>query len=114
MFLGYERPRSLGRLVYGSGHAAIVHGFLEQALAGKSRTDSRVPASIKLILVDPSSGERSAPGSGAILEAFKLGTEPPAEGPRRCRLGSGRRPGPGGLCPSRPHLLLLMKLMLEP
>ncbi len=29
----------------------------------------------------PYSGERSAPGAGAILEAFKPGTEPPAAEP---------------------------------
>ncbi|SCY78191.1 penicillin-binding protein 1A [Microvirga guangxiensis] len=78
VFLGYDRPRSLGRSAYGSGHAApIVRAFLEQALAGKPRAAFRVPAGIKLIPVDPYTGERTASGSGAILEAFKPGTEPP-------------------------------------
>jgi penicillin-binding protein 1A len=82
VFLGYDRPRSLGRSAYGSNHAApIVRAFLEQALAGKPRTAFRVPAGIKLVPVDPYTGERSAPGSGAILEAFKPGTEPPAAEP---------------------------------
>ncbi|QRM35890.1 penicillin-binding protein 1A [Microvirga sp. VF16] len=79
VFLGYDRPRSLGRSAYGSGHAApIVRAFLEQALAGKPRTAFRVPAGIKLIPVDPYTGDRSALGAGTILEAFKPGTEPPA------------------------------------
>ncbi|WP_262027003.1 penicillin-binding protein 1A [Microvirga sp. Mcv34] len=77
VFLGYDRPRSLGRSAYGSGHAApIARAFLEQALAGTPPTAFRVPTGIKLIPVDPFTGERSAPGRG-ILEAFKPGTEPP-------------------------------------
>ncbi|WP_262298124.1 penicillin-binding protein 1A [Microvirga sesbaniae] len=82
VFLGYDRPRSLGKTAYGAGHAApIVRAFLEQALAGKPHTAFRVPAGIKLIPVDPFTGTRSAPGAGAILEAFKPGTEPPAAAP---------------------------------
>lgn len=81
VFVGYDRPRSLGKSAYGSVHAApIVRAFLEQALAGKPKTAFRVPPGIKLIPVDPYTGERSAPGSG-ILEAFKPGTEPPAAEP---------------------------------
>ena len=82
VFLGYDRPRSLGKSAYGSAHAApIVRAFLEQALAGKPRTAFRVPAGIKLIPVDPYTGTRSSSGAGAILEAFKPGTEPPAAAP---------------------------------
>jgi penicillin-binding protein 1A len=82
VFLGYDRPRSLGKSAYGSGHAApIVRAFLERALADKLRTAFRVPAGIKLIAVDPRTGERSAPGAGSILEAFKPGTEPPTARP---------------------------------
>jgi penicillin-binding protein 1A len=82
VFLGYDRPRSLGRSAYGSVHAApIVRAFLEQALAGKPDTAFRVPAGIKLIPVDPHTGQRSGPGAGAILEAFKPGTEPPVAVP---------------------------------
>ncbi|WP_114186160.1 penicillin-binding protein 1A [Microvirga aerophila] len=82
VFLGYDRPRSLGTSAYGSGHAApIVRAFLERALAGKPRTAFRVPAGIKLIPVNPYTGGRSGPGSGAILEAFKPGTEPPIAEP---------------------------------
>ncbi|MBA1158741.1 penicillin-binding protein 1A [Microvirga mediterraneensis] len=82
VFLGYDRPRSLGRSAYGSGHAApIVRAFLEQALAGRPQASFRVPAGIKLIPVDPHTGGRRAPGAGVILEAFKPGTEPPAAAP---------------------------------
>ena len=81
VFIGYDRPRSLGKSAYGSAHAApIVRAFLEQALEGKPKRAFRVPPGIKLIPVDPYTGERNAPGKG-ILEAFKPGTEPPAAPP---------------------------------
>ncbi len=81
VFIGYDRPRSLGKSAYGSAHAApIVRAFLEQALEGKPKRAFRVPPGIKLIPVDPYTGERSAPGNG-ILEAFKPGTEPPVAPP---------------------------------
>jgi penicillin-binding protein 1A len=78
VFLGYDQPRSLGKAAYGSTHAApIVRDFMERALSGKPQTAFRVPAGIKLIPVDPRTGERSGPGERFILEAFKPGTEPP-------------------------------------
>jgi penicillin-binding protein 1A len=49
---------------------------MERALSGQPQTASRVPSGIKLIQVDPSTGERSGPGERFILEAFKPGTEP--------------------------------------
>ena len=45
------------------------------ALKDKPATPFRVPAGIKLIRVDPRSGERAG-GEGGILEAFKPGEEP--------------------------------------
>jgi penicillin-binding protein 1A len=104
VFLGYDRPRSLGRSAYGSGHAApIVRAFLEQALAGKPRTAFRIPAGIKLIPVDPYTGNRRAPGAGAILEAFKPGTEPPvAEAPPVANWAPEELPAREAYAPSGP------------
>jgi penicillin-binding protein 1A len=82
VFLGYDRPRSLGKSAYGSGHAApIVRAFLEQALAGKPPTAFRVPAGIKLIPVNPYSGERSAPGAGRLMLLMAPFTSVDAAGP---------------------------------
>ncbi|EIM29410.1 penicillin-binding protein 1A [Microvirga lotononidis] len=81
VFLGSDRPRSMGKSAYGSGYAApIARAFLEQALAGKPHTAFRVPSGIKLIPVDPYTGKRTATRN-AILEAFKPGTEPPVAEP---------------------------------
>ncbi|WP_414474972.1 penicillin-binding protein 1A [Microvirga sp. M2] len=82
VYLGYDRPRSLGKSAYGAAHAApIARAFLNRALADRPQAAFRVPPGIKLIPVDPFTGKRSIPDRGAILEAFKPGTEPPTAEP---------------------------------
>ena len=80
VYLGYDKPRHLGRGATG-GHLAapVVRDFLKVALADKPAVPFRVPAGIKLIRIDPKSGMRVAAGAGgaSILEAFKPGTAPP-------------------------------------
>ena len=78
VYLGYDKPRHLGRGGTGGQLAApIVKDFLKVALADKPAVPFRVPAGIKLIRVDPRTGMRAGPGEPAILEAFKPGTAPP-------------------------------------
>jgi penicillin-binding protein 1A len=79
VYLGYDKPRHLGRGATGGVLAApIVRDFMKVALADKPAVPFRVPAGIKLIRIDPKSGMRAGPGDGrVILEAFKPGTAPP-------------------------------------
>jgi penicillin-binding protein 1A len=79
LYLGYDKPRSLGRAAQG-GHTAgpIARDFMKLALADKPAVPFRMPAGIKLIRVDPKTGMRVAGSSGpSILEVFKPGTAPP-------------------------------------
>jgi penicillin-binding protein 1A len=80
VYIGYDKPRHLGRGMTG-GHLAapIVKDFLKLALADKPAVPFKVPAGIKLIRIDAKTGLRASPGSagGTILEAFKPGTAPP-------------------------------------
>jgi penicillin-binding protein 1A len=77
VFLGYDRPRSMGDSAQAATYAApIFRDFMKTALKDKPDTPFRVPPGIKLISVDVKSGLRSS-GAGAILEAFKPGTAPP-------------------------------------
>jgi penicillin-binding protein 1A len=79
-YMGYDKPRHLGRGVAGGNTAApIARDFLKVALADKPAVPFRVPAGIKLIRVDAATGMRAGPGDGGrtILEAFKPGTAPP-------------------------------------
>ncbi len=79
VYLGFDKPRSMGRGSTGGQLAApVVRDFLKAALADKPAVPFRVPAGIKLIRIDPKSGMRAGPGSErVILEAFKPGTAPP-------------------------------------
>ena len=79
LYLGYDKPRSLGRSAQGGRTAApIAKDFMKLALADKPAIPFKVPAGIKLITVDQMSGMRAGPGSGrTVLEAFKPGTAPP-------------------------------------
>ena len=79
VYMGYDKPRHLGRGATG-GHLAapIVKDFMKVALADKPAVPFRVPPGIKLIRVDLKTGQRAGPGSEkVILEAFKPGTAPP-------------------------------------
>jgi penicillin-binding protein 1A len=80
LYVGYDKPRSLGAKATGGGLAApIARDFMKLALADKPAVPFRVPAGIKLIRVDAKSGMRAGPGDTGrtILEAFKPGTAPP-------------------------------------
>jgi penicillin-binding protein 1A len=79
VYMGYDKPRHIGRLATG-GHLAapVVKDFLKLALADKPPIPFRVPPGIKLIRVNAKTGMRAAPGdANVILEAFKPGTAPP-------------------------------------
>ena len=79
VYMGYDKPRHLGRNATG-GHlsAPIAKDFFKAALADKPAMPFRVPPGIKLIRVDVKTGQRAGPGTtSAILEAFKPGTAPP-------------------------------------
>ncbi len=77
VFIGYDRPRSMGDHAQAALYAApIFRDFMTVALKDKPDAPFRVPPGIKLISVDVHSGLRSS-GQGTILEAFKPGTAPP-------------------------------------
>jgi penicillin-binding protein 1A len=79
VYIGYDKPRHLGKGGTGGGLAApVVRDFMKVALADKPAVPFRVPAGIKLIRVDPKTGMRASPGDQRVLlEAFKPGTAPP-------------------------------------
>jgi penicillin-binding protein 1A len=78
VFVGFDNPRTLGRLEQGATAAApIFRDFMKGALADQPPTPFRVPPGIDLVPVSPYSGVlTSANDPSAIQEAFKSGTEP--------------------------------------
>ncbi len=79
VFMGYDKPRPMGRGISG-GHTAapIVKTFMGEALEGKPPIPFRVPEGIRLVAVNRHSGMKASPGDpDTIMEAFKPGTAPP-------------------------------------
>lgn len=77
VYIGYDRPRSMGDHAQAALYAAPIFGdFMSVALKDKPDAPFRVPPGIKLISVDYHSGLRSS-GGGAELWGFKPGTAPP-------------------------------------
>ena len=77
VYMGYDRPRSLGNSATAGQYAApIFRDFMQVALKDKPDVPFRVPPGIKLITVDAKSGVRAS-GPGTIVEAFKPGSSPP-------------------------------------
>ncbi len=97
VYIGFDKPRSLGRGETGGRLAGpVVKNFLKVALAGKPPVPFRVPPGIKLVRVDLKTGARAGPNSQrVILEAFKPGTAPPNDY-SVVGYGEGGRGGGGG------------------
>ena len=78
VYMGYDRPTSMGRGATGGGLAApIFKEFMAAALEGTNPVDFKVPPGMKRIAVDRKTGMRAEPGqAGAFTEFFKPGTGP--------------------------------------
>ena len=78
VFVGFDKPRSLGRYETGSSVAApVFKDFMAVALAGKPATPFRVPPGIRHVRINPDNGTRAGPATqNAIWEAFVAGSEP--------------------------------------
>ncbi len=79
VYVGFDKPRSLGRGETGGALAAPIFGnFMKMALADKPPIPFRVPPGLTFIPINQQTGLRANPGDpGTILEAFKPGTGPP-------------------------------------
>jgi penicillin-binding protein 1A len=77
VYMGYDKPRSMGRSATGGEFAAPVFThFLAKALEGKPATPFSMPSGMSQKWIDPATGVQALAGEGAILEAFKPGTGP--------------------------------------
>jgi penicillin-binding protein 1A len=78
VFIGFDKPRSLGRGETGSSVAApVFKDFMETALKDQPAIPFRIPPGIRLVRVNPVTGLPARAGERrTILEAFKPGTEP--------------------------------------
>lgn len=78
VWIGFDNKRPIGAKETGGKVAApIWKDFMQLALDGVPRGEFIVPEGLKCVNIDPVTGARGAPGTGATrLECFRPGTEP--------------------------------------
>jgi penicillin-binding protein 1A len=77
VYVGFDEPRTLGRGETGGSTAVpIFKDIAATVLKDRPNTPFRIPPDLKMVRVNPTTGELAGPGGPAILEAFKPGTEP--------------------------------------
>ena len=108
VYLGYDRPRTLGRGVTGGHYAApIVADFMKVALADKPAQPFRVPPGLKLIRINAKTGLRAQAGDErVILEAFKPGTQPSDSYSMIGLVDEDGRPFGGGISPESDRAII--------
>lgn len=81
VYVGFDKPRTLGRGEQGAAVAApIFRDFMTSALKGKPGIPFRIPPGIRLVRVDVKTGLPASASAGrTILEAFVSGNETAAE-----------------------------------
>ncbi|MEN0088587.1 MAG: penicillin-binding protein 1A [Pseudomonadota bacterium] len=79
VYIGFDRPKPMGRGNTGGGLAApVFNEFMTAALENTKPKEFRIPEGLKLIRINSKTGlATGATGPGTILEAFKPGTNPP-------------------------------------
>jgi penicillin-binding protein 1A len=82
VYIGFDQPRTLGpRETGGSNGATIFRDFMMTALKDKPAVAFRIPPGLRLVRVDPKTGQPAQPGArNVIYEAFKPGSELAAGG----------------------------------
>ncbi len=82
VFVGFDSPRSLGNNEEGSSVAApIFRDFMAGALKDDNPIPFRVPEGVRLVRVDPVTGQLAdGTTKNAILEAFRQGSFPSKDG----------------------------------
>lgn len=83
VFVGFDRPRSLGARQTGASVALpVFKAIMAEALGGAPAVPFRVPANIMMTRIDADTGLLPSPGSElVIVEAFRPGTEPGSGAP---------------------------------
>jgi penicillin-binding protein 1A len=82
VYVGFDQPRTLGPDEQGAHVAAPIFAeFMGNAMKDRPIIDFRVPPGVRLVRVDPATGQYASAGErNYIWEAFKPGTEPTPDG----------------------------------
>jgi len=106
VFMGLDRSRPLGRMPNGVQEtgstvaAPVFKDFMQAALENEPAIPFRIPAGLRMVRIDANTGLAARAGTkGAIVEAFKAGTEPDYVG-EAVLIGGGLPNGPAGTVPA--------------
>ena len=106
VFIGMDTPRPLGRLPNGVQEtgstvaAPVFKNFMQAALENQPAIPFRIPAGLRMVRIDAQTGLAARAGAkGAIVEAFKAGTEPDYVG-EAVLIGGGLPNGAPGTVPA--------------
>jgi penicillin-binding protein 1A len=79
VYIGFDTPRTLGEHppeTGGKNATPIFRDFMIEALKDKPATAFRIPPGIRLVRINPATGQPARPGDKTVIwEAFKPGTE---------------------------------------
>lgn len=79
-YMGYDRPRALGRGASGGGMCGpVFNSFMKKAIKLYGSSDFEVPPNTRFIKFDRFSGARLSPdatGDNVVAELFRMGEEP--------------------------------------
>jgi len=76
VFVGYDKPESLGYKQTGSAVAVpIFKDFMQKAKINHNKIPFRIPSGISFVKINPQTGQQTKDDKG-ILEPFIIGTEP--------------------------------------
>jgi penicillin-binding protein 1A len=77
VFVGFDQPKSLGKHETGATTAVPIFGeFMKAALVGRPDIPFRIPQGVRMVRVDPSTGQPDFANPAGIWEAFIPGNEP--------------------------------------
>ena len=77
VFVGFDQPKSLGKHETGATTAVPIFGeFMKAALADKPDIPFRIPPGVRMVRVNPATGQPDFAASNGIWEAFIPGNEP--------------------------------------
>jgi penicillin-binding protein 1A len=100
IYVAFDQPRTLGKTETGGlVSAPIFRDVMQEALVGTPAIPFRIPPGVRLVRVDPQTGQPASQSDPrAIFEAFKPGTEPGAGG--GSYVGTGATSSPGAATPA--------------
>ena len=81
VYIGFDQPESLGAKETGASAAVpVFKEFMAEALKDRPDVPFRIPEGVRLVRINPATGQQARGGEKSILEAYRA-DRPPGSGP---------------------------------